>query len=359
MPPRPRCRRSKGHRGPVLVVYRRCAADHDGHAAAPGRGLPQGQGRRRRAGLRRQRSVALRPADRARRHAGADRREPRCRCGREGDRLLQFRRHVPRRRADRLAAGRDQGRQRQERVLSHRRGRRGPRRRPRRDRRRRRRGGVPGHQFARRARGGGEGPAAAPARGCVRGRRQHGRSRHGVARRRHEVRGRRHDRPQRALRPRRKRGVRNGDQGLLRHRGRPHRPRRHHRPVRPHPAGLGRRRPGPYRQLRRAQGHPHGPRRQGQPPGLSRRLRHRRGQQHRRRHHRRELRRLRQVAHRDRRRGLRRLQQLAGRAGEDRPRRQRDGGQRRHRGRAGRRAWPSAVPARRQRRGGRRRFVRN
>ena len=64
----------------------------------------------------------------------------------------------------------------------------GPRRRPRRDRRRRRRGGVPGHQFARRAGGGGEGPAAAPARGCVRGGRQHGRSRHGLAGRRHEVR---------------------------------------------------------------------------------------------------------------------------------------------------------------------------
>ena len=131
-----RASRPQGPSRPGARGLCRCAADHDGDAAAPGRGLPQGQGRGRRAGLRRQRSVALRPADRARRHAGADRREPRCRCGREGDRLLQFRRHVPRWRADRHAAGRDQGRQRQERVLSHRRRRRGPRRRPRRHRRR-------------------------------------------------------------------------------------------------------------------------------------------------------------------------------------------------------------------------------
>ena len=66
------------------------------------------------------------------------------------------------------AAGRDQERQRQERVLSHRCGRHRPRRGPHRDRRRRRGGGVPGHQFARRAGGGREGPAAAPARGGVR-----------------------------------------------------------------------------------------------------------------------------------------------------------------------------------------------
>ena len=127
------------------------------------------------------------------------------------------------------------------------------------------------------------------------------------------------------------------DQGVLRHRGRAHRARRHHRPVRPHPAGLRRGRGRPYRQFRRAQGHPHGPRRQGQSSGLSRRFRHRRGEQHRRRHHRRELRRLRQMADRGRRRGLRRLQQLAGGAGAHRPGRQRDGGQRHHRRRAGRR----------------------
>ena len=57
---------------------------------------------------------------------------------------------------------------------------------------------------------------------------------------------------------------RTDDQGVLRHRGRAHRPRRHHRPVRPHPAGLGRGRGRPYRQLRRAQGRPGWPWRQGQ-----------------------------------------------------------------------------------------------
>ena len=109
---------------------RRCAAADDGQPAAPGRGLPQGEGSRRRAGLHRARSRALRPADHAPRRAGKDRREPGRRREREGGRFLQFRRDVPRRRADRLAAGRDRQRQRQERVLSHRcrrhRARRGP-----------------------------------------------------------------------------------------------------------------------------------------------------------------------------------------------------------------------------------------
>ena len=102
-----------------------------------------------------------------------------------------------------------------------------------------------------------------------------------------------------------------------------------------------------------------GARRQGQSSGLSRRFRHRRGEQHRRRHHRRELRRLRQMADRGRRRGLHRLQQLAGGAGAHRPRRQRDGGQRHHRATCRPAPWPSGGPARSQRRGGRRRFVRN
>ena len=133
----------------------------------------------------------------------------------------------------------------------------------------------------------------------------------------------------------------------------------HHRPLCPHPAGLRCGRGRPYRQFRRAQGHPHGARRQGQSSGLSRRFRHRRGEQHRRRHHRGELRRLRQMADRGGSRGLRRLQQLAGGAGAHRPRRQRDGGQRHHRATCRPAPWPSGGPARSQRRGGPRRFVRN
>ena len=121
----------KGHRGPVLVVYadapllttatlqRLVAACRKAKAAVGVLGFvardPTPYGR-----------LIMR-----RRRAGEDRREPRCRREREGDRFLQFRRDVPRRRADRLAAGRDPQRQRQERVLSHRRrrhrARRGPR----------------------------------------------------------------------------------------------------------------------------------------------------------------------------------------------------------------------------------------
>ena len=149
---------------------------------------------------------------------------------------------------------------------------------------------------------------------------------------------RRHDRPQRALRARRQRGVeRRASRRSATSRARASASGAIIGPfarIRPgSEVGRGR----PYRQLRRAQGDPHGPRRQGQPSRLSRRFRHRRGEQHRRRHDLRELRRLRQASHRDRRRGLHRLQQLAGRAGAHRPRRQRHRRQRDHRGRAGRR----------------------
>ena len=93
--------------GPVLVVYADAPLITTASLQRLVAGLPQGQGCGRRAGLRRARSVALRPADRERRRAGEDRREQGRRRGGEGDRLLQFRRDVPRRRADRRAAGRD------------------------------------------------------------------------------------------------------------------------------------------------------------------------------------------------------------------------------------------------------------
>ena len=114
----------KGHRGPVLVVY----ADAPLLTTATPADAWSTACRKAKAavgvlGFIAARSHALRPADRAPRRAGEDRREQGRRRGGEGDRFLQFRRDVPRRRADRRAAGRDRQRQREERVLSHRRGR--------------------------------------------------------------------------------------------------------------------------------------------------------------------------------------------------------------------------------------------
>ncbi len=169
---------------------------------------------------------------------------------------------------------------------------------------------------------------------------------------RHEVRHRRHDRSQRAFRAGRERRLGHRHQGLLRYRGRAHRPGRAGRAVRPHPSGLGGRRRRPYRQLRGAQGHPDGQGRQGQPPGLSRRLRYRRWQQYRRRHDCRELRRLRQASH-----GRLAADVFIGsnsslvaplKVGK---RRQRDGRRRRARRTCRPTRWPSAGPARSQRRG--------
>ena len=106
---------------------------------------------------------------------------------------------------------------------------------------------------------------------------------------------------------------------------------------------LGRERP--HRQLRRGEGIAPGRRGEGEPPDLSRRRGHRRGSQHRRRHHHLQLRRPRQAPHHDRGARLHRLGHRAGRAGDGGRRRHHGGRQRDHRGRARGRAGDRARAA--------------
>ncbi len=137
---------------------------------------------------------------------------------------------------------------------------------------------------------GGDAEPAAPPRDA--GRRDTGCPGNRVSVRRYEARARCRRRAQCRVRPRRDGRRQRADPLVLAYRGRRDRVGRDRRAVRPAAPRRRARSRRACRQFRRGQGDPARRRRQGQPPVLSRRQRHRRRHQYRRRHDHLQLRRL-------------------------------------------------------------------